>query len=431
MIKESRISLYDLISSLSGAMDIVDTAVVNHQKRVAYIAYFIAAELGLDKHECTKILLAGLLHDCGVFSSEEKIKAIEFDFSVNVKTCETHCIIGSKLLQDIPLVSDIAPLVKYHHIKWDDRDQDWEDPIPRGSHILHLADRVEVLIKRNEEILGQVKDILSCIEKEAGHMFNPELVEVFKAISHQECFWLDLVSPYAEKVLARKLSAEIIDMDLNELLDIAKLFHRIIDFRSRFTATHSMGVATCAESIAALAGFSETECKMMRIAGYLHDLGKLAVPTEILEKNGTLNEHERRIIKSHTYYTYRILEGINGMEIINSWASFHHERLNGSGYPFHLKDREITLGSRILAVADVFTALTEDRPYRKEMSQKRILGIMERMAAHRDLDTFVVHLLTNNYDKINSDLKEARTKVLEDFLSLDLGAEPLDRRFLT
>jgi len=416
MIKEPRISLFDLVSSLSNAMDLVDSSVVNHQKRVAYIAYFIAVECGLDKNECINILLAGFLHDCGVLSLEEKLSALEFEFGTNGKECERHSIIGYHLLNDIPLVSNIALLVKYHHVRWEDRDNPaWEEVVPVGSHILYLADRIEVSIHRNEEILGQVKRILKRIEEESGGMFDPKLVEIFKTISKQECFWLDLVSPFIDTVLARKLDTRLIEMDVHELLGIARLYYKIIDFRSTFTATHSIGVATSAETIAGLAGFSETERQMMLIAGYLHDLGKLAVPTEILEKNGSLNDKEVHIIKSHTYYTYRVLEGINGMETINTWASFHHERLNGNGYPFHLKGDKLPLGSRVLAVADVFTALTEDRPYRKAMPKEKVLEIMERMAAYQNLDSFVVHLLKSNLDEIDSVRKAAQAEVLKDY----------------
>jgi response regulator RpfG family c-di-GMP phosphodiesterase len=106
------------------------------------------------------------------------------------------------LLNDIPLVSNIARLVRYHHVRWEDRDNPdnpdnpaWKEPIPVGSPILFLADRIEVSIKRNEEILGQVKRIIKRIEEESGRMFDPKLVEIFKSISRQECFWLDLVSP--------------------------------------------------------------------------------------------------------------------------------------------------------------------------------------------------------------------------------------------
>ena len=183
---------------------------------------------------------------------------------------------------------------------------------------------------------------------------------------------------------------------------MSKLFSYIIDFRSRFTATHSSGVAASSEALSRLVGFSERECRMMRIAGHLHDLGKLAVPAEILEKPAKLTEDEFNIIRSHTFYTYRILEPIGDLDVINTWGSFHHERLDGSGYPFHHKAQDLSLGSRIMAVADVFTAITEDRPYRKEMPSERALQVLQQMADSSALDSNIVSLLRVHFDEINS-----------------------------
>ncbi|MCP2521164.1 phosphohydrolase, partial [SCandidatus Aminicenantes bacterium Aminicenantia_JdfR_composite] len=103
-------------------------------------------------------------------------------------------------------------------------------------HILHLADRVAVAIKRKEEILGQVKGICERIEKNSGKMFMPELVDAFKNLATKEYFWLEAISPSISSILAHKSKSIIIELDVKELLDLAKLFCQIIDFRSRFTA---------------------------------------------------------------------------------------------------------------------------------------------------------------------------------------------------
>ena len=96
------------------------------------------------------------------------------------------------------------------------------------------------------------------------------------------------------------------------------------------------GVAAAARKLAELSGMNETDCKKMAIAGYLHDVGKLRVPNSILEKPGKLTDEEFNIIKEHTYYTRWILKDVDGFEKIANWAAFHHEKLNGKGYPFHL-----------------------------------------------------------------------------------------------
>jgi len=154
---------------------------------------------------------------------------------------------------------------------------------------------------------------------------------------------------------------------------------------------------------------------MMKVAGHLHDLGKLAVPAEILEKPAKLTEEEFDIIKSHTFYTYSILETISDLDVINAWASFHHERLDGKGYPFRHKGEDLSLGSRIMAVADVFTAITEDRPYRKGMTSDRALQVLQQMAANSALDSGIVSLLTLHYNEIDSMRIDAQTAAMEEY----------------
>jgi HD-GYP domain-containing protein (c-di-GMP phosphodiesterase class II) len=193
-----------------------------------------------------------------------------------------------------------------------------------------------------------------------------------------------------------------LDFSLDKILDFSKMFSQIIDFRSSFTATHSKGVTATSTALARLSNFSDTECKMMEVAGYLHDLGKLSVPAEILEKPAGLTTDEFDIIRGHTYFTYKILSNVANLDTINSWASFHHECLDGSGYPFHLKEDGLSLGSRIMAVSDIFTAITEDRPYRKGMTKTESLKIVETMAKNNKIDADIVSVLKLNYDETNS-----------------------------
>jgi HD-GYP domain-containing protein (c-di-GMP phosphodiesterase class II) len=253
------------------------------------------------------------------------------------------------------------------------------------------------------------------VEEQSGKMFMPDLVEAFRNLAAKESFWLDAASPSPESVLPLRLAMPTIELDMKELLHISTLFSHVIDFRSRFTATHSSGVAASAELLARFVGFSERESRMMRIAGYLHDLGKLAVPAEILEKPSELTETEFNVIRSHTFYTYRILEPIADLYEINTWASFHHERLDGSGYPFHHKGQDLPLGSRIMAVADVFTAITEDRPYRKGMPEEKALQVLQQMADGSALDSNIVSLLRLHFDEINSCRMEAQAGSAEEY----------------
>lgn len=197
---------------------------------------------------------------------------------------------------------------------------------------IHLADRVTVLINKQKEVLGQTRAICEKIEKLSGEMFVPELVNAFKTPEEEEFFWFDIVSPSIDSILADKIRTKIIELYMEKLISLSSIFSKIIDYRTKCTVTHSSGVAVVARTLAKLVGFSDLECLMMEIASYLHDLGKLAVPTEILGKPAKLTDKEFNIIRKHTYYTYNILRHIDALDIIAKWASFHHESVNGSGY---------------------------------------------------------------------------------------------------
>ena len=159
-------------------------------------------------------------------------------------------------------------------------------------------------------------------------------------------------------------------------------------------------MAAVAEKLARLVGFSENECKMMLIAGYLHDIGKLAVDDSILLKPAKLTPEEFNDIRSHTYHTYRTLQTISDFETINIWASYHHEKLNGKGYPFHISGDEIPLGSRIMAAADIFTAVTEDRPYRKGMDKCKVTNVLKSFVKDQSICPFVYTAIEENYDEL-------------------------------
>jgi len=420
MIKEPHVPLFEMVMCLSNAMDLIDRTLVAHHKQVAYVALSIAAEMGLPLEEQNDLILAGLLHDIGALSLQDRLNTLQFE----IENPYEHAELGYLLLKEYEPFSRMANLVRYHHTPWDERSSTIaeKEGVPIGSRILHLADRVSVLINKEKEVIGQIKGIRERIEKHAGKMFMPVLVDTFRGLSEKEYFWLDTVSPSLDLTLAHRSKLKTIEMDLERLLDLSRFFCHVIDFRSRFTSTHSSGVAAVAEALAGLIGFSERECSMMKIAGYLHDLGKLAVSKEILEKQERLTEDDVNVIKGHTFYTYRILETIRDMDVINTWASFHHERLDGKGYPFHHKGHDLSLGSRIMAVADVFTAITEDRPYRKAMSPDRALQVVHQMAENSALDTNVVAVLRLNFDRLNSIRMSAQAVASRDYEEWGTGA---------
>lgn len=418
MFLQSRIKVFDLIMCLSNTIGLADPILVNHNKQVAYIALNIGQELGLTNKEITDLVLAGMLHDIGSFSAREKEETLKF-VADNV---QSHAEKGYQLLKTYSPLLKVANIVRFHHVFWEagNGKKFKEYEVPLASHIIHLADRISILINKNNEILSQSDYIYKSVLEQSDFMFKAELVKAFNNIRKKESFWLDITSNNLISILNNVVNDHMLDLDIYDLMELSQLFSKLIDFRSSFTATHSSGVAVSSAYLAEKIGFSENQCKMMKTAGYFHDLGKLAIPADILEKKEALSVHEFNIIKSHTYYTYRTLEPIKELNTINLWASLHHERLSGNGYPFHLSGAEIPLGSRIMAVADVFTAITEDRPYRKGMDIPSVLKVLDNMVKSSSLDAMVVSVLKKNLDEINTIRTNAQKSVKREYKLMNI-----------
>jgi HD-GYP domain-containing protein (c-di-GMP phosphodiesterase class II) len=401
--------LYSLILSVADALDLISPELASHHKRVAYAASRLARAAGLGGAVLENVVVAGLLHDAGGLTLKSKLAALEFEH-----THSEHEEYGYKLLRDVPSLGAAAALVRRHHAWWGR-----EAHLPLGCHILHLADRIDSLMDKRRPVLDQARELTAAIEAKSGLMFDPALVELFSEIASREAFWFDLASPRIGSLVLAELAANEgardIDLGADSALEFSRFIAQLIDFRSRFTATHSSGVAACCVALAARTDLPAGELDLIRMAGYLHDLGKLAVPAELIEKPGPLSESELNVMKAHTYLSYHILAQVAGLERVAVWASFHHERLNGTGYPFHATGAQIPPPARIIAVADIFTALTEDRPYRKAMAPKTAVGILTDMAAHGLVDTQIVGALAAGLDAVHDAREQAQARALEQY----------------
>ncbi len=416
------VNLLDFVVSIASAIDHIDPRIANHHKRVAYIANQIAREMGAPQKTQYDLVIAGLLHDIGVLSIHERNHLLEFDDSSDRNR---HCEAGYQLLNKFRYFSDVSAIIRHHHTEHlHQSGREGDITVPMESTLLYLADRIDVLIDKEQPILEQVDRIVAAIARNSGILFDPDHVDAFTELAWRESFWLDVVSPTLEQILVSNCRNYSVELDNDDLLDFAELLAHVIDFRCHFTATHSSGVATAASVLANLMGFSEAECQKVKVAGYLHDVGKLAIPIEILEKNANLNSAEFRVIKSHAYYTYRILEPLQGLEEIRTWAAMHHERLDGNGYPGRCTALTIPLGARIIAAADVFTALLETRPYRTALGKTEVQQKLAEMAQRNILDRKVVEVLLSHFDSLDTYRTNAQREAHRDYL---LFRESIDR----
>jgi len=422
---ESGIPLIQITLALAEAMDLMNAAVVNHQKQVSYIAGCLAESLGLSTSDSTHIIWAGLLHDSGAFSLRERLEALEFELT----DPEYHAEVGYRLIKRFRPLSEAASLIRHHHLLWRDGCGSECDgkQVPLGSHILHLADRAAVLIGRNAKSPVEINSIVARIEKQAGLMFMPELVEAFVNLAGRDSFWDECTSRSIHQILLRKAGLSVVKVDWDGIQDLSMLFCRLIDFRSPWTATHSRTVADCADALAMLTGFPEHTRRMIKIAGYLHDLGKLAIPLEILEKPAKLTREEFEIVKLHPFHTFSVLSGISGFDEVRYWAALHHESPDGTGYPLGNQAPVLPMEARILTLADVFSALSENRPYRVRMTRQEILGQIRDMAKSGHLDPELVACLANNLDYVDHVRAAAQCRAMQEYRD-DFAKERPTRR---
>lgn len=392
----------NLLLALSDISDIANPLIAQHQQRTAFIALRIARIAGIDLTKTKDIFTAALLHDIGALSVEEKLAIHNFE-EINP---DLHCICGEVLLKDTPCFKKIAPMVRNHHAPWNCQVR--TESVVFGSQVLYLADLVERLVQRDRYILHQHHDIIEKVVRLTKDQLPQHVIDFFLEAVKREEFWLDLVSPRLNMILHWENPYQKTEIDLEGISAISGLYRDVIDFKSDFTAVHTAGVSACAVKMGELFKLTPTEIKMLKIAGNLHDIGKFAIPNSILEKPGPLTTEEFAVMKSHTYYTYYAIKAFGGLEKIAQWAGYHHEKLDGSGYPFHRSGSQIDDGARIIMVADIFTAVSEDRPYRRGMAQDEIYRLLRNQSDAKRIDQRMVDLLFDNYQEINRYVRDAQ-----------------------
>jgi putative nucleotidyltransferase with HDIG domain len=240
-------------------------------------------------------------------------------------------------------------------------------------------------------IRGGAQGAVAEVTSRAGRWFDPDLAAVLAELGQDEQFWAPLLSnDLHTRVVDLEPRMLVREVDEAYLDDIAAGFARVVDAKSPFTAGHSDRVALFADLIAEEMGYTADRRRWIRRAALLHDIGKLGVSNSVLDKNGKLDEAEWASIKRHPELGRTILFKISALQDLARVAGDHHERLDGKGYPHGIKATEIDLDTRIVTTADIFDALTADRPYRKAMPVSQAFDIMQRdLGSAIDPDCFV------------------------------------------
>jgi HD-GYP domain-containing protein (c-di-GMP phosphodiesterase class II) len=413
-----RIALSELVGALSYALDIAEGEPPGHATRSCLIGMRVADEVGLEAVQRSDLFYALLLKDAGcsansahmaaLFGADdqvakrasklvdwarplpaflwslrtvapgrslaartERLWAIRNEGEVTRSLMLARCDRGAAIARKLGFSDATAEAIRALDEHWDGRGQPrglTGAEIPLAARILCLAQTVEVF-----QYTRGVRAASRVAKRRSGQWFDPELVEALVSFRADGSFWASLAEP---DISAVEPPDRVLLADENRLDRIAEAFAKVIDAKSPWTHEHCDRVSAIAIGIGTLLGFDDAALRDLNRAALLHDIGKLSISNRILDKPGPLTETEFATVRQHPAVTEQIFERVPRLGALAPLASAHHERLDGSGYPRGLSADELTMPMRVLAVADVYEALTSERPYREAYTSDRALELM-------------------------------------------------------
>jgi putative nucleotidyltransferase with HDIG domain len=419
----ARVRLSEVLAALSHALDLTEGQPLGHSVRACVIGMRLADELGLDLPTRSALYYSLLLKDAGcssnaarmsaLFGSDDRevkrrMKLVNWHDTVSLawqtfrssalggtirermhyflgitrtphmtrEIIQLRCERGADIALQLGFPADTGDAIRALDEHWNGRGHPAGlkgNAIPLLARIANLAQSMEIF-HAGQGIAGA----MLVARERRGTWFDPQLTDIVLSWAGDLEWWEALRSVDAA-VTASRMDGDTLDRVVDErtIDDVARAFSEIIDAKSPFTYRHSSNVAQYAAAIAGQLGLAPAEEKRLRRAGLLHDIGKVGVSNTVLDKNGPLDPAERSAIEEHPRYTWEILSRIEAFRGFAWMASVHHEKLDGSGYPWRLAGDQLDLSARILVVADMYEALTADRPYRPGMRSADALRILE------------------------------------------------------
>ena len=400
----NRLSIFDFINSVRWVSELscaTCPSFINHNLRVAYICSKIAELMDLPADRLKVLIQASMIHDIGFVFTR-----CVCPFNCGLEDIEQltlfeHSELGAWIAGQMSFLDDpqrISEIIMYHHI---DYQEGLSESVPTEAFIIKVANNLDFIqIDYDIPLLFRDEMIQRLKKVKVPPEVRESAVEMVQGAPLY--FWSELRQANASVLdYLKNLSRwEEIVLNLDTLQEIGRVLLNLIDFRSPITSTHSTRVAAVASFLNQRLDEPLYIQKISEVAGYLHDIGKLVVPLDILEKPSSLTKREYILVQTHAYYTYLFLKKANIKGRLMNMASFHHERLDGSGYPFGLKKEHLTIPERVMEVADVTAALSESRPYKRALSKKEVLDILKDEVSAGKLCGQLVDMVAREFGNI-------------------------------
>jgi len=403
-------TIENLLRIVVDSLNRMDSRLTGHGERVAYGMLLLRAP-GLTPEELSRMLWTVLFHDIGSFRRVELADLLEMERHEGF----SHARYGYFFLKQFWPYREFISMVRYHHsgcaeieaAGLDEKNQ-W------AAKHLQVIDFVD-LFQVSHPAAGR-EELLAALETLDARRFDAGAVEevsalirTFRAVAREE-----LPGKAHSALLEQFRQGKTSEQERKRLLEALV---RSVDFRSRSTALHCVTVVHISEQLARLCGLDARETEAVRLGAMLHDLGKIAIPIEILECPGKLSGEDWETMKSHVSITRELLEGRID-ETVLQIAVRHHEALDGTGYPEGLDGAQLTLPQRIVAVGDIVSALSEERSYKPVFSVEQVVEIVEDVCRRGKLCPRVVELLLAHRKEIYFSTRQAGQEIAAQYQRL-------------
>jgi HD-GYP domain-containing protein (c-di-GMP phosphodiesterase class II) len=344
-----------------------------------------------------RLLWGNVLPEHGRLSKIARILRIAVtQHSNNQEMIQLRCDRGASIVRKIGLSEQTAQAVRALDEHWEGSgypERRKAAAIPPLARVMAVAQHLDVFaLERSPE------QAMLVLRERSGRWFDPQIVKAAESLHRRNALWMQCLPGEVKSATQSESTTRSAVLDLApqaaltsaaDIDLICEAFAEVVDAKSHFTFRHSVGVTDAATAIGAAMGLKAERRQLLHRAALLHDLGKLRVPNSILDKPGKLDSAEWRVMQEHPMLTSAILHRVKQFREMAFIAGAHHEKLDGSGYPNRLVANDLPLEARILAVADIYGALVEDRPYRKGFSADEAMSIMQRDCGSKlDADCF-------------------------------------------
>lgn len=384
------LNMTQMLAALSDALDYVEGELVgarlHHAKRISCLCAVLGEELGMSERERFDLVSCALLHDCAL----PEYIATEYDPDAKIDL-GAHCVSGEANMKHLPVFGDVTNVLLYHHENADGSGpfSKRTDETPLYARLIHMTDVMDVTLDLSGGA-SKAEEVRALLKEQSGKMFDPGCVALLLERENLETLLAGIGEEHLSETMKSALPQISRPLTATEVEDFALLFAAIVDYKSSFTARHSQGVAEKALCMADYYGVRQPERMQLLLAGALHDIGKLLISNDILEKPGRLTSEEYLEIQNHAYATWQILLQIDGLEQVTCWAACHHEKLDGSGYPFGLTAKALDKNARLMACVDIYQAMTEPRPYKSGLPHSAAMQELKRLSEKGGLDEEIV-----------------------------------------